>query len=83
MSQVIIYYDHTITVSDEVSLIWRAPLSKISCIFLVNRYFAFFTVRSVVCVMTQGTHRLLRQALPFLLSQFFKLSEEVCADVAP
>ena len=83
MSQVIIYYDHTITLSDEVSLIWRAPLSKISLIFLVNRYFAFFTVRSVVCVMTQGTHRLLRPALPFLLSQFFKLSEEVCADVAP
>ena len=30
-----------------------------------------------------GYSPLLRQALPFLLSQFFKLSEEVCADVAP
>ncbi|KAG8983294.1 hypothetical protein FRB94_005887 [Tulasnella sp. JGI-2019a] len=36
----ILIHDHLITLPDEVELIWRSPLSKVSVLFLINRYAA-------------------------------------------
>ena len=41
---VILYYDHLITLDDEVKYMWSKPLSKPSLFFFVNRYFAFIAV---------------------------------------
>ncbi|KAG9080621.1 hypothetical protein FS749_007956, partial [Ceratobasidium sp. UAMH 11750] len=35
---VVLLYDHIITFSDEVELIWSRPTSVVSTIFLLNRY---------------------------------------------
>lgn len=43
-----LYYDHALTFSEEVRRIWRAPLSKGSLWFLVNRYLAFFGMCTLV-----------------------------------
>ncbi|KAG9007562.1 hypothetical protein FRB93_007598 [Tulasnella sp. JGI-2019a] len=34
----ILIHDHLITLLDEVELVWRSPLSKVSVLFLINRY---------------------------------------------
>ncbi|KAG9038065.1 hypothetical protein FRB95_002993 [Tulasnella sp. JGI-2019a] len=36
----ILIHDHLITLSAEVELIWRNPLSTVSVLFLINRYAA-------------------------------------------
>lgn len=43
-----LYYDHALTFSEEVRRIWRAPLSKGSLWFLLNRYLAFFGMGTLV-----------------------------------
>jgi Family of unknown function (DUF6533) len=37
----LLYYDHFLTFSDEVSYIWRRPKSASSYWFFANRYLAF------------------------------------------
>ena len=42
---VILYYDHAVTFDEEYWRVWRTPGTGASILFLVNRYFAFFSVR--------------------------------------
>ncbi|KAL0958456.1 hypothetical protein HGRIS_000598 [Hohenbuehelia grisea] len=39
-SSIIIIYDHFLTLSDEINLIWRASWSVGKVLFILNRYFA-------------------------------------------
>lgn len=41
---VILYYDHVVTFDDEYRYIWQNKWSGASCLFFVNRYFAFLAV---------------------------------------
>ena len=41
----ILYYDHAATFDEELWRVWRTPGTGASVLFLVNRYFAFFSVR--------------------------------------
>ncbi|KAL5527921.1 hypothetical protein ACEPAG_6722 [Sanghuangporus baumii] len=43
-SSVIILYDHLITLSDEVHLIWKSRWSAGKALFLISRYYNVFTV---------------------------------------
>lgn len=36
---VVLAYDHTLTLGDEITLVWTAPHSFAKWAFLVNRYF--------------------------------------------
>ena len=57
MVLVILNYDHILTFADEVRLIWRAPWSKLSVVFLLNRYVTFFTVSySKKTIKVRHTH---------------------------
>lgn len=40
---VIFFYDYAITFDDEYWRVWRTPTTGASLVFLLNRYFAFFT----------------------------------------
>ena len=42
----IVYYDHLITFDSEYRYVWRKIRSPSSWLFLINRYFAFFSVCS-------------------------------------
>ena len=42
---VIVYYDHLITFDSEYRYIWKRLGSPSSWLFLINRYFAFLSVR--------------------------------------
>lgn len=37
------FYDHSLTFSDEVELVWKAPPSFSKALFLLNRYAAVVT----------------------------------------
>lgn len=45
---VILYYDHSMTLDDEIRYIWLQRKFTGSWIFLFNRYLAFFSVRVVI-----------------------------------
>ncbi|KAF7341261.1 hypothetical protein MVEN_01861900 [Mycena venus] len=60
---VVLYYDHLITASKEVDLVWRRGKSLSSYCFFVNRYFAFVSGIPVAVIpflapSTETCHRL-------------------------
>ncbi|KAG9000511.1 hypothetical protein FRB94_005399 [Tulasnella sp. JGI-2019a] len=61
----ILIHDHLITLSDEVELIWRNPLSNVSVLFLINRY----VVPAIIVVdlyEAAGFARNMPQLLPWM-----------------
>jgi hypothetical protein len=43
----ILYYDHAITFDEEYRYVWKNAHSSAAVLFLVNRYFALFSVSSM------------------------------------
>ncbi|TDL23571.1 hypothetical protein BD410DRAFT_787419 [Rickenella mellea] len=44
----LLYYDHILTLRDEIKHIWRRKLSPISIVFLLNRYTSFFGYMPII-----------------------------------
>jgi hypothetical protein len=50
VSIAIIYYDHILTFSEEMHLMWSRPFTRGSWVFLLNRYVAFVGYIAVTVV---------------------------------
>jgi hypothetical protein len=48
VSVAVLYYDHALTLSDEVRLVWGHLSARSSWLFLMNRYLAFFGYLAVL-----------------------------------
>ncbi|TFK47498.1 hypothetical protein OE88DRAFT_1738417 [Heliocybe sulcata] len=51
---VILYYDHMLTLSAEVTFIWKPGLSLAKLLFLANRYLSFFANMALMCFSYRG-----------------------------
>ncbi|QRV90284.1 transmembrane protein [Ceratobasidium sp. AG-Ba] len=48
----LLFYDHIITFSDEVALIWPAKFGLVKAVFLFNRYFISIWIAVSLCLIT-------------------------------
>ncbi|KZT28177.1 hypothetical protein NEOLEDRAFT_964962 [Neolentinus lepideus HHB14362 ss-1] len=55
LSLVVLYYDHLLTLSSEVTFIWRARFSLAKALFVANRYLAFLA--NIVCNLSTSFHQ--------------------------
>ncbi|GJE86617.1 hypothetical protein PsYK624_026970 [Phanerochaete sordida] len=72
---VILYYDHALTFRDEYAHIWRNPRAGASLLFLLNRYFAFFSN----IVMTVGKFVRFRSVERFVFFSIHRRAQPISA----
>ncbi|CAE6509637.1 unnamed protein product [Rhizoctonia solani] len=58
----LLLYDHLLTLSTEIELVWPAKMSPVKCAFLVNRYFCPL-VLGFICAVNSGHWRNLNDKL--------------------
>lgn len=81
--EVVLYYDHLITIDDEYRHIWCHRKTGSSYLFLVNRYFSFFAVSHTLLILLSawGTHARKTQNIAISIGHFFYIFPTVEASV--
>ncbi|KAF9468279.1 hypothetical protein BDZ94DRAFT_1246411 [Collybia nuda] len=63
LSFTVLLYDHLLTFANEIEYIWKRRWTPFSVLFMLNRYFAVFTMIAYLCAISDFNKRMLQPSL--------------------